>query len=216
MRTHLQIMGIIIIFITNTIITYANNDNGKQKRKIYSGYIITNNGDTLHGKIQMLSPTLNEVKVKFIDKTGEKKVYRAKDVQAYSFMVLTYKDKETKAEQIDYVRKKVDQAPVPFGSKTALIERQVTGAINLYNHYVETRAGHYAYEHLFYLEKGQDSQLIRVNRANFKTVVQKMVADNPELKAKIGKKGYGYKHLVKIITMYNNAKPKNRQTLNED
>ena len=33
---------------------------------MYKGYVITLQGDTLKGKIEMLSPSLNEVKVKLV------------------------------------------------------------------------------------------------------------------------------------------------------
>lgn len=197
---------LLTILTTLTTITYANNSN-----KIYSGYVVTNNGDTIRGKIQMLTPALNEVKVKLIDANGKKRIFKAKEVQAYSFVVLTYKNKKHTSETITYVRKTVDKAPVPFGSKNVLIEQQVKGQVNLYNHYVETRAGQYAYEHCFYLEKG--NEMVLINRANFKKAVRKIVADYPELKAKVGKKGYGYKYIVKIIKEYNTTKPKSGSAL---
>ena len=46
--------------------------------------------------------------------------------------------------------------------------------------------------------------MIAVTQANFKSVVKDMVADYPELKVKVGKKGYGYKYIAKIIKEYNN------------
>ena len=162
----------------------------------------------------MLSPTLNEVKVKFIDKVGKKKIYKAKEVQAYSFVVLTSKNKKHSAETITYVRKKVKHTPVPFGPKNVLVERPVEGELNLYNYYVETRTRNYPFEHFFYVEK--DNELIKVDRSNFKKAVKRIVADYPELKAKIGKKGYGYKHMTKIIAEYNETKPKSGEIMEMD
>lgn len=205
MKTTLQILIIAIFSITFTTITYATNS-----KKIYSGYVVTNNGDTIHGKIQMLSPTLNEVKVKLIA-NNKTQTFKAKEVQAYSFVVLTYKNKKHVAETITYVRKTVEEAAIPFGSKNVLVEQQVKGEVSLYNHYVETRAGQNAFKHSFYVEKG--TEMVKVTRENFKKAVKNIVADYPELSARVGKKGYGYKYIAKIITEYNNNKPKNGQFL---
>ena len=41
-------------------------------KKVYKGYVVTVSNETIHGNIQMLSPTLNEVKVKLINENGTK------------------------------------------------------------------------------------------------------------------------------------------------
>jgi hypothetical protein len=46
--------------------------------------------------------------------------------------------------------------------------------------------------------------MIEVNRKNFKSVLKDLVADFPELSTKVGKKGYGYSKISKIISEYNN------------
>ena len=55
--------------------------------------------------------------------------------------------------------------------------------------------------------------MVKVTRENFKKALKNIVADYPELSARVGKKGYGYKYIAKIITEYNNNKPKNGQFL---
>ena len=45
--------------------------------------------------------------------------------------------------------------------------------------------------------------MIEMNRENFKSVLKDLVADYPELRAKVGKKGYGYNKISKIVTEYN-------------
>ena len=207
MKNILQIT-LITLFALSTAFTATATDS----KKVYNGYVVLANGDTLKGKIQMLSPTLNEVKVKFIASNGKQQVFKSKEVLAYSFVVPTNRNKVAGSQTITYVKKNVEQSPVPFGSKEVLVERQVKGQINLYNHYVETRAGQYAYNHFFLLEK--DGEIVTVNRENFKKAVKNAVADYPELKVKVGKKGYGYKYMAKIITEYNNYNtPKNGQFL---
>ena len=65
--------------ITILLFSFAFAANAKKpSQKVYQGYIILEDGQKLTGKIQMLSPTLNEVKVKFIDSKGKKVTYRGK------------------------------------------------------------------------------------------------------------------------------------------
>ena len=86
---------------------FAFNIDAQAKKKVYQGYIVTIEDDTLYGKIQMLNPALNEVKVKFIHKDGTKKLYRAKELTAYAFKVPGFKGKkyQTADEWIYYTKK---------------------------------------------------------------------------------------------------------------
>lgn len=193
-----------LLLMVFSLATFANDG-----AKTYEGSVILENGQILEGRIEMLSPTLNEVKVKFIDNQGNSTIYKAKEVAAYSFAFPKY-NAQTKSydnEIIEYVKKEMTVAPIPFGPKEVLVERQVSGSISLYNFYVETRASSVAFVHSYFVEK--DGQLIEVNTDNYKTILQDLVADYPELKAKVGKKGYNYKFIANIITEYNEyAAPK--------
>jgi hypothetical protein len=187
-----------IIFLATAVSVSANDD-----VKIYKGSVVLANGETLNGQIEMLSPTLNEVKVKFIDANGNAVIFKAKEVESYQFIFPKY-NAETKSydeEIIEYVKKPVTVAPVPFGPKEVLVERQAKGTINLYNFYVETRESAHAFEHSFLVEK--NGQMIEVNRENFKELIKELVADYPELKMRVGTKGYGYRNIASIIREYN-------------
>ena len=195
-----------ILTITTLTITFAFTATATDyddMPSMYNGYVVTVKGDTVTGQIQMLSPALNEIKVKLIAANGEKQIFKAKEVKKYAFQIPAY-NKVTKKrgmEWITYVRKKVQEAPIPFGPKDVLLERPVTGKISVYNHYVESRAAQHAHNHFFYLETGKET--IRVNRKNFKSVLKDLVADYPELEAKVGKRGYGYRYVAKIVKEYN-------------
>ena len=173
--------------------------------KVYAGYVVTVKGDTLKGTIQMLSPTLNETKVKLTSEKGEAMIFKAKDLAGYTFFYKKY-NKELKKrvnEEVVYVRKVADRAAIPFGSKEILMERFITGTVNVYNFYFEIRTNRTSpYEHIFYVER--DNKMVQVDRVNFKKTIRNMVSDYPELQAKVGKKGYGYKYIAKIIKEYNN------------
>ena len=187
-----------LLFMVFTVSIFANNN-----VKIYKGSVTLENGQVLEGQIQMLSPTLNEVKVKFVANDGSITTYKAKEVAAYSFIFPKYnaKTKSYDNNVIEYVKKEVSIAPIPFGPKAVLVERQVSGIINLYNFYVETRASAEAFTHNFFVEK--DGQMITLDMNNYKIVLKDMVADYPELKAKVGTKGYTYKYIAKTIKEYN-------------
>lgn len=202
MKLLLEILTITILTIAFSFTTTANDYDDAPS--MYNGYVVTLKGDTLKGQIQMLSPALNEIKVKLIAATGEKQTFKAKEVKKYAFQVPAY-NKATKKrgmEWITYVRKNVEEAPIPFGPKDVLLECSVNGKINVYNHYVESRTAQHAHNHFFYLETAKET--VKINRDNFKSTIKEMIADAPALAAKVGTKGYGYKYVAKIITEYNN------------
>ena len=122
----------IALLMTIATMSFANDD-----VKVYNGTVTLENGETLVGQIQMLSPTMNEVKVKFISNDGSTKTYQAKEVASYSFDFPKYNHtaKAYNDQVVEYVKKEVTVSPVPFGSKEVLVEGQVTGTINLYNFY---------------------------------------------------------------------------------
>ncbi len=188
--------AILMVFAVNV---FANDD----EAKIYEGSVTLTSGETLKGQIQMLSPTLNEVKVKFIASNGQSTTYKASEVTTYNFIFPVYNATTNtyKNEVIEYVKKVVEVSPVPFGSKEVLMERQVAGTVNLYSFYAESRAAEHAFTHNYFVEK--NGQMIEVTRENFKTVLKDMVANYAELQAKIGTKDYGYKYIAKIISEYN-------------
>ena len=189
----------ILLFMVFTVSAFSNSN-----AKIYKGSVTLENGQVLEGQIQMLSPTLNEIKVKFIDNNRKSTTYKAKEVATYSFIFPKY-NAETKSYDnsvIEYVKKEVKVAPIPFGPKEVLVERQVSGVINLYNFYVETRASSQAFTHNFLVEK--NGETIVLDSKNYRNILKDMVADHPELKAKVGKKGYNYKYIANVISEYNN------------
>ena len=185
--------------MTFAVTVFANDD-----VKVYEGSVTLENGETLKGQIQMLSPTLNEVKVKFIASNGQSTTYKAKEVASYTFAFPKY-NRKTKSYNnitVEYVKKNVTIAPIPFGPKEVLVERQAEGVVSLYNFYTETRAAAHAFSHNYFVEK--DGQMVEVNRENFKSIMKDMVADYPQLKAKVGTKGYSYKYIANIVNEYNN------------
>jgi hypothetical protein len=177
----------------------------KSETKIYKGYVVTNNGDRLIGNIEMLSPTLNEIKVKFIGKGNATRVLKAKEVQEYAFVIQKWNKENKQYEEIwiTYARKKVERSPVPFGPTTVLLERQTSGAIHLYNHFVEQNTGKNSpYLHFKYIES-KNFELTLITAENYVQILQKLTSDNPAIHNKIGTKGYGFEKIEQIVQEYN-------------
>lgn len=173
--------------------------------KIYDGYVLTTNDEKLEGKIQMLSPSLNEVKVKFIGKDNKKTTFKAKEVKEYSFSVekWNHKTREHVATTITYVKQTVERSPIAFGPKAVLLERQETGTINMYNHYIEQNSNvQTPLVHIMYVQK-ENKELVNISKNNYRKVLKEMTAEYPELQARVGSRGYGFKHISKIISLYN-------------
>lgn len=173
--------------------------------KSYQGYVVLNNDEKVEGTIQMLSPTLNEVKVKFTSTDGKKITYKAKEVKEYGFQVEKW-NSQTRVHDVNtivYVRQNVERSPVAFGPTSVLIERQESGAINMYNHFVEQNANtENPFVHVIYVQKA-NNDLVEVTKSNYKVVLKEMTAEYPELSAKVGTKGYGFKHVAQMVSTYN-------------
>ena len=192
----------ILVAIAIFAVSFTSQANAK---KVYNGYVITSSEEKLEGSIQMLSPSLNEVKVKFIGKDNKKTTFKAKEVSEYGFSVekWNHKTKEYITTEITYIKKTVERSPVAFGPKSVLIERQEAGAINMYNHFIEQNTNvEMPLVHVIYVEKS-NNELVNVTKANYKKLLKEMTAEYPELQARIGSRGHGFKHVSKIVSTYN-------------
>ena len=131
----------------------------------------------------------------------------SKAFKEYGFKVekWNYKTRQHDINNITYVRQTVEKSPIAFGPKEVLIERQVTGTINLYNHFVEQNSNvKQPFSHILYIQKGEKENLISLTKRNYRIVLKGMTAEYPELQVKVGSRGYGFKHVAKIIQTYNN------------
>lgn len=175
--------------------------------KTFKGQVSLTNGEVVEGKIYIISPTANQLKVKVKDNNNKKHSFKAKEVESYSFEVPRYNKHLKKHIEvtIQYVSKTVEDAPVRFGTNDILVERPVDGALQVYNQYVEAdeKIGG-TLKHFFYIEKQNGNiGFTKVTRENYKEVMLEATADYPALSKKIGTNGYGYKHIIKMAKMYN-------------
>lgn len=192
-------------FFTTTLLIALFTISATASSKIYQGYVILNDDTKIEGSITMLSPALNEVRVKFTSKDGQKKVYKSKDVKEYSFQVTKWNDKTRTHDVNDiiYTRQTVQRPAIAFGSTEVLLERQITGSINMYNHFIEQNTNpNQPFAHIIYVEKDAGT-LIPINKSNYKMILKEMTREYPELSARVGTRGYGHKYTLKIINTFN-------------
>ncbi len=175
-------------------------------KKAFTGYVVTTDGEKIEGQVVVVSPTYNELKVKFVTSNNKKTTFKAKELTSYGFEVPQY-NRETRSHEtveITYVRKEVEDAPVRFGATDIMVERQVNGEIKVYNQYIEADSkigGGVA--HFFYVETANGMAFTKVTKSNYKKVMKAATADFPALQNKVGTSGFGYKHIVKIAETYN-------------
>ena len=197
-KSILQISLVLVSILAFSFTSQASN-------KVYEGYVITLIDTKIDGKIEMLSPALNEVKVKFTSKDGKKTTFKAKEVKEYGFEVERWNHKTRKhySTTITYVKKTVERAPIAFGSTNVLLERQEAGIINMYNHFVEQNSNvQTPFVHIVYVEKTKD-ELVEISKENYKKVLKEMMAEYPELQARVGSRGHGYKQIAEMINTFN-------------
>ncbi len=195
---------ILISIFTLSLVSSTNSS----KKRTYKGYVITTQQDTIYGTVKVSSPTINELRVRFKDENNKKSVYTPKDLQGYSFEVPRYnRDGEKSMLLIQFKKRTAKQSPVKMGSKEIFAEVRVEGGITLYDYYVEknARIGQMV-EHQYYIEKEGEAEFQQITRKNYKKVLKSLTADNSVLNKKIGKSGFGYKYLPKMVRIYNQQK----------
>ncbi len=202
MKTTLQTLSIAIVLVISAFAANAS--------KVYSGYVVTMANDTLFGQVHVSTPTVNELKVKFTNDKGETKTYNPSDLSAYAFQVPTYSPEGVKSMLwITFVKKQVEEAPIRIASTDVFVEIRVAGAITLYDYYVERNSDKIGQEveHVYYIEKEGKLTFQSMTQKNYKEILKDLTSNMPELSEKIGTTGYGYKHIVSIVTAYNEKNP---------
>ena len=187
---------------------FANTVNAQETKKAYKGYVLLESGEKITGNIEMLSPVMNQlkVKVKSFDNLNQK-TFKSQEVKEYAFQIEVWdnKTRQYNPEWIHYTNKEVGRSAIPFGSKQTLLLQELSGTISYYNyHYQSNSDVDNPIKKIFYIEKLNDERgLIAINKDNYKEVLQDMTYDFVELHAKVGTSQYGFKYVGKIISEYN-------------
>ena len=191
-----------LLFITFATTSFA-------KTAYYPGKILDNSNFAIEGKIGVVSPTYNEIKVKFISDDGKKITYKVSDLEGYQFQVPVF-NRETgkyEAKWISYERKTAEDAVVDFGSKDIFAEKVVDGSIEVFNHYIENSDRmSQKLKHFFYVEREGAIGFTKLTKQNYVDIMKTLTADMPELSKLIGTPGNGYKYVAKLAKTYNQTK----------
>ena len=171
--------------------------------QIYTGYVILSAGDTLHGEIEFINPTLSEEVVIFYHK-GKKTKYTPKDdLKGYAFLFSRH-NKFTKQLEPYWFSYVVKTVPTEKGEKTVFLQKEVEGTITLYSFYtLETKGiNERSYKHNYFVEIG--GILARIDRINYRDAVKTyIVMGNTDLESNLGTAGFGYKYLSNLVNMQN-------------
>lgn len=179
--------------------------------QVYNGYVVmANSNDTLFGEVEFLNPTYNQETVVFYN-NGKKIEYTATQgaISEYAFEYKRY-NKETKSTEplwFVYVSKRI-QSDDKNTVREYFMERQVDGAITLYNFFsLETsKINSREYNHNYFVEKkGLDGfDLVKITRENYRTTIREyLVLGNDAIESNLGTSGYGYKYLSSIVEVQN-------------
>ncbi len=173
-------------------------------QKNYStGYVITLENDTIHGKIRdRFSFRFHAAhkKIKIIDQNGEKTKFKAKDIKGYS-----------KAGIVDYMTVQDDfgksfaRLLIDGNIKLLTVHKSGTHSFSDSNAVGGISSTHETYsEHYYYLYDSATSKVTEVNPFNFKKQMAEYFSDDEELARMIENKELRIQDLEIIVTQYNN------------
>ncbi len=170
--------------------------------KTVTGYILLENGDTLNGKIKVSNRAKNQVRVKFTNSDGKSTTYKAKKnkLKGYGFETKLGRD-ATNTKWRHFKLRKVDQPPMIFASSTVFIEIKATGALNLFNFYVETNTQtNSPYKHYYFME-GLGFSFQKISRENFDKITTQLGKNCSKIRRTSGQ--LSFYDFDRIVTFYN-------------
>lgn len=182
--------------------------NVSAKNNTFNGYIINIKGQRIDGQIKTKNVTVDQIKIIFIE--GEiKTTYKATDILGYGY--------ENKGENEfgedglvwrHYKSKTaISYAPKFFLSKEVFMEVMEEGEITLYDYYIETPKNiDNPYKRFFYIERASTNEWIELSEENYTATLGMHLEDNPELADKIGEVNHRFRHIWKIVRIYNDWK----------
>jgi hypothetical protein len=179
--------------------------NCSAKTAIFKGYIINKDGQRIEGKIKTQNVAVDEMKITFIE-GGTKIVYKPTDLIGYGYEFLGENEfgEDTRVWRHYKSKTAVSFAPKFYASKEVFMEVMEDGEVTLYDYYVETPGNiDNPYTRFFYMERQGTNELIEISEENFEMEVSTYFADNMELAQNVGNVNNRFRHLWKIVRLYN-------------
>lgn len=203
---------VLSLSLLTVVFSMSENPSSETKKNLFNGFVITNQGDTLRGKIKYVNPVYNELKVRFYNENGKKTTYKPSDLVEYAFEVNEYSRTQKKRVKhwVHYYRKAIKRNPLKKGDGLSIVflHRITTGEINLYSYYVleSSRINHRDYDERYFAERVTPSggfELTYIHKGNFREISQELLGNNERLAGKLGTNGFGYKYMAKVVRIHN-------------
>ena len=175
------------------------------KEFIFNGYIINKDGQRIDGQIKTKNVTVDQMRITFIE--GRTKiVYKPTDLIGYGYEFLGENEfgEETRVWRHYKSKTAISYAPRFYAPKEVFMEVMEEGEVTLYDYYVETPGNiENPYVRYFYLERQGSNELIEISEENFAATVTAYFADNAELAQNVGTVNNRFRHLWKMVRLYN-------------
>jgi len=171
------------------------------QKMFYSGFVVTNSGDTVKGKIPFDLGTNNNYHVVDVkDDKGFVKKFNVWQIKMYSL------------NNEFYYTKKAEKGEMQHRNDLVFMHQTQIGTYTLYEYeYVRKMGGARSYEDGgiapdgekdFYIEK-KDGAFIYFSRLSYKKVLKELMQDKPECAAIIEDNEFEYNKIPDLIRCYN-------------
>lgn len=192
------------LFTTITILLISINLNAKNKT--FKGYIINTEGQRVEGKIKTKNVTVDQMKITFIASDDVKSTYKPKDIIGYGYEFQGENEFGEATFVWRHYKSKTAQsfAPKAFASKEVFMEIMEEGKVTLYDYYVETPSDiENPYKRFFYVEREGSDDFKEISIDNYVEITTHYLKDYEELSKKIGTTNHRFRHLWKVVRLYN-------------
>lgn len=171
------------------------------QKMFYSGYVVTNQGDTVRGKIPYDLGTNNNYHVVDLkDDKGFVKKYNVWQIKMYSL------------NNEQYFTKKCEQGETKHRNDLVFMHKIQSGKLILYEYeYVAKIGGNRNYEEGgiqvdgekdYYIEK-QDGSFIYIKHMGYKKLLTEIISEQAECINMIESKEFEYKKIPEVIACFN-------------
>ncbi len=188
-------------FLLTTIIILTLVNNVKAQKMFYPGYVITNEGDTVSGKIPYDLGTNNNYHIVDVkDAKGFVRKFNVWQIKMYSI------------NNEQYYTKKCERGEMKHRNDLVFMHLLQTGEFTLYEYeFVRKIGGARSYEEGgltpegdkdFYVEQ-KDGTLIYFTRLNYKKEIKALIQNKEDCMAITNDKDFEYKKIPEVIKCYN-------------
>mgnify|MGYP000642774439 CR=1 FL=1 len=173
--------------------------------KMYEGFLVTNQKDTIHGQVNLDCPISNQLKVRIVDQANKKREFKAEELKSYAFTFEKFnpENKKYELEKVVYERKVMHKPPVFKGPTNVLVKLKVDGPIKLYHYFLESctiTENPFIYQPVL---ETPNAGLVVLTRQNYIEELKKAIRDYDVLYKKIGSRGYKFKEIHTTLIAYN-------------